>query len=146
MSSVKREERQHRVIPFSQGLEWPRDKYFKREKIDKLHCACLGHSVRCLKPCVFPCGFITLFLISQCSVSCGEGVARRLVTCRIGDQCTGEKPESHRLCRPGPCHGKMALTTTNSGTESMEMVSTGNTSAQGQKSALIKWFYGVLTG
>uniref|UniRef100_A0A673FP30 A disintegrin and metalloproteinase with thrombospondin motifs 3-like n=1 Tax=Sinocyclocheilus rhinocerous TaxID=307959 RepID=A0A673FP30_9TELE len=41
---------------------------------------------------------------SECSVSCGEGVARRLVTCRIGDQCTGEKPESHRPCRPGPCH------------------------------------------
>ncbi|KAK7164950.1 hypothetical protein R3I94_003361 [Phoxinus phoxinus] len=41
---------------------------------------------------------------SECSVSCGEGVARRLVTCRIGDQCTGEKPESHRPCRPGLCH------------------------------------------
>ncbi|KAK9974429.1 hypothetical protein ABG768_022529 [Culter alburnus] len=41
---------------------------------------------------------------SECSVSCGEGVARRLVTCRIGDQCTGEKPESHKVCRPGPCH------------------------------------------
>ncbi|XP_051525659.1 A disintegrin and metalloproteinase with thrombospondin motifs 3-like [Myxocyprinus asiaticus] len=41
---------------------------------------------------------------SECSVTCGEGVARRLVTCRIGDQCTGEKPESHRPCKPGPCH------------------------------------------
>ncbi|XP_016096582.1 A disintegrin and metalloproteinase with thrombospondin motifs 3 isoform X2 [Sinocyclocheilus grahami] len=41
---------------------------------------------------------------SECSVSCGEGVARRLVTCRIGDQCTSEKPESHRPCRPGSCH------------------------------------------
>ncbi|XP_050966447.1 A disintegrin and metalloproteinase with thrombospondin motifs 3 isoform X2 [Labeo rohita] len=41
---------------------------------------------------------------SECSVSCGEGVARRLVTCRIGDQCIGEKPESHRTCRPRPCH------------------------------------------
>ncbi|XP_066512792.1 A disintegrin and metalloproteinase with thrombospondin motifs 3-like [Hoplias malabaricus] len=41
---------------------------------------------------------------SECSVTCGEGVARRLVTCRIGDQCSGEKPESHRPCRPGPCH------------------------------------------
>ncbi|XP_057183994.1 A disintegrin and metalloproteinase with thrombospondin motifs 3 isoform X2 [Triplophysa rosa] len=40
----------------------------------------------------------------ECSVTCGEGVARRLVTCRIGDQCTGEKPESHRPCRPGSCH------------------------------------------
>lgn len=29
---------------------------------------------------------------------------RRLVTCRIGDQCNGEKPESVRPCRPGPCH------------------------------------------
>lgn len=51
-----------------------------------------------------------ILLISQCSVSCGEGVARRLVTCRIGDQCTGEKPESHRPCRPGSCHGKMTQT------------------------------------
>ncbi|XP_051949325.1 A disintegrin and metalloproteinase with thrombospondin motifs 3 isoform X2 [Xyrauchen texanus] len=41
---------------------------------------------------------------SECSVTCGEGVAQRLVTCRIGDQCTGEKPESHRHCKPGPCH------------------------------------------
>ncbi|XP_067294370.1 A disintegrin and metalloproteinase with thrombospondin motifs 3 isoform X2 [Pseudorasbora parva] len=41
---------------------------------------------------------------SECSVSCGEGVARRLVTCRIGDQCTGEKPESQRPCRTGHCH------------------------------------------
>ncbi|XP_030650200.1 A disintegrin and metalloproteinase with thrombospondin motifs 3 [Chanos chanos] len=41
---------------------------------------------------------------SECSVTCGEGVARRLVTCRIGDQCTGEKPETVRTCRPGPCH------------------------------------------
>ncbi|XP_048045049.1 A disintegrin and metalloproteinase with thrombospondin motifs 3 isoform X2 [Megalobrama amblycephala] len=41
---------------------------------------------------------------SECSVSCGEGVARRLVTCRLGDQCTGEKPESHKVCRPGSCH------------------------------------------
>uniref|UniRef100_A0A672LRR4 A disintegrin and metalloproteinase with thrombospondin motifs 3-like n=1 Tax=Sinocyclocheilus grahami TaxID=75366 RepID=A0A672LRR4_SINGR len=47
---------------------------------------------------------------SECSVSCGEGVARRLVTCRIGDQCTSEKPESHRPCRPGSCHGKTAWT------------------------------------
>ncbi|XP_021331662.2 A disintegrin and metalloproteinase with thrombospondin motifs 3 isoform X2 [Danio rerio] len=41
---------------------------------------------------------------SECSVSCGEGVSRRLVTCRIGDQCTGEKPESQKPCRPRPCH------------------------------------------
>uniref|UniRef100_W5KYR4 ADAM metallopeptidase with thrombospondin type 1 motif, 3 n=1 Tax=Astyanax mexicanus TaxID=7994 RepID=W5KYR4_ASTMX len=41
---------------------------------------------------------------SECSVTCGEGVVRRLVTCRIGDQCGGEKPESQRPCRPGPCH------------------------------------------
>ncbi|XP_062873889.1 A disintegrin and metalloproteinase with thrombospondin motifs 3 [Trichomycterus rosablanca] len=41
---------------------------------------------------------------SECSVTCGEGVARRLVTCRTGDQCAGEKPESQKSCRPGPCH------------------------------------------
>lgn len=41
---------------------------------------------------------------SECSVTCGEGVARRVVTCRIGDQCTGEKPESHKPCRQGSCH------------------------------------------
>ncbi|XP_051543261.1 A disintegrin and metalloproteinase with thrombospondin motifs 3-like [Myxocyprinus asiaticus] len=41
---------------------------------------------------------------SECSVTCGEGVAHRLVTCRIGDHCTGEKPESQRPCKPGPCH------------------------------------------
>lgn len=31
-------------------------------------------------------------------------MSRRLVTCRIGDQCTGEKPESQKPCRPRPCH------------------------------------------
>ncbi|XP_068461252.1 A disintegrin and metalloproteinase with thrombospondin motifs 3 isoform X2 [Clinocottus analis] len=41
---------------------------------------------------------------SECSVSCGEGMERRLVTCRIGDQCNGDKPETVRFCRPGPCH------------------------------------------
>ncbi|XP_041644478.1 A disintegrin and metalloproteinase with thrombospondin motifs 3 isoform X2 [Cheilinus undulatus] len=41
---------------------------------------------------------------SECSVTCGEGMERRQVTCRIGDQCNGEKPESVRPCRPGPCH------------------------------------------
>ncbi len=62
---------------------------------------------------VFICSVVplTVLLISQCSVSCGEGVARRLVTCRIGDQCIGEKPESHKPCRPGPCHGKKTLQT-----------------------------------
>ncbi|XP_077378888.1 A disintegrin and metalloproteinase with thrombospondin motifs 3 [Festucalex cinctus] len=41
---------------------------------------------------------------SECSVTCGEGTERRLVTCRIGDQCGGDKPENVRVCRPGPCH------------------------------------------
>ncbi|XP_071340002.1 A disintegrin and metalloproteinase with thrombospondin motifs 3 isoform X1 [Trachinotus anak] len=41
---------------------------------------------------------------SECSVTCGEGMERRSVTCRIGDQCNGEKPETVRPCRPGPCH------------------------------------------
>ncbi|XP_065803741.1 A disintegrin and metalloproteinase with thrombospondin motifs 3 [Labrus bergylta] len=41
---------------------------------------------------------------SECSVTCGEGMERRLVTCRIGDQCNGDKPETVRTCRPGPCH------------------------------------------
>ncbi|KAG7481323.1 hypothetical protein MATL_G00065690 [Megalops atlanticus] len=41
---------------------------------------------------------------SECSVTCGEGVEHRPVTCRIGDQCNGEKPETSRPCRPGPCH------------------------------------------
>ncbi|TNN34746.1 A disintegrin and metalloproteinase with thrombospondin motifs 3 [Liparis tanakae] len=42
---------------------------------------------------------------SECSVTCGEGMERRLVTCRIGDQCNSDKPETVRFCRPGPCHG-----------------------------------------
>ncbi|KAI5087908.1 adhesion G protein-coupled receptor B3 isoform X2 [Silurus meridionalis] len=41
---------------------------------------------------------------NACSVTCGEGVAQRQVTCRIGDQCAGEKPETQRPCRPGPCN------------------------------------------
>ncbi|KAJ3580630.1 hypothetical protein NHX12_034328, partial [Muraenolepis orangiensis] len=46
---------------------------------------------------------------SECSVTCGEGVERRLVSCRVGDQCAGERPEAGRPeavrpCRPGPCH------------------------------------------
>ncbi|KAM9743337.1 LOW QUALITY PROTEIN: A disintegrin and metalloproteinase with thrombospondin motifs 3 [Menidia menidia] len=40
---------------------------------------------------------------TQCSVTCGEGLERRPVTCRIGDQCNGEKPEALRTCRLGPC-------------------------------------------
>ncbi|XP_023813888.1 A disintegrin and metalloproteinase with thrombospondin motifs 3 isoform X3 [Oryzias latipes] len=51
---------------------------------------------------------------SECSVTCGEGTERRLVTCRMGDQCFGEKPETVRLCRPGscydgPCHGDKSI-------------------------------------
>ncbi|XP_051923036.1 A disintegrin and metalloproteinase with thrombospondin motifs 3 [Hippocampus zosterae] len=41
---------------------------------------------------------------SECSVSCGEGTERRLVGCRTGEQCGGDKPENVRVCRPGPCH------------------------------------------
>ncbi|XP_077417121.1 A disintegrin and metalloproteinase with thrombospondin motifs 3 isoform X3 [Vanacampus margaritifer] len=41
---------------------------------------------------------------SECSATCGEGTERRLVTCRIGEQCGGDKPENVRVCRPGPCH------------------------------------------
>uniref|UniRef100_A0A8C3AJE6 ADAM metallopeptidase with thrombospondin type 1 motif, 3 n=1 Tax=Cyclopterus lumpus TaxID=8103 RepID=A0A8C3AJE6_CYCLU len=41
---------------------------------------------------------------SECSVTCGEGMERRLVTCRMGDQCNSDKPETVRFCRPGPCH------------------------------------------
>ncbi|XP_057688031.1 A disintegrin and metalloproteinase with thrombospondin motifs 3 isoform X1 [Corythoichthys intestinalis] len=41
---------------------------------------------------------------SECSVTCGEGTERRLVSCRIGDQCGGDKPENVRVCRQGPCH------------------------------------------
>lgn len=44
--------------------------------------------------------------LPQCSVTCGEGVERRLVTCRIGDQCSREKPEAVRPCRLVPCHGE----------------------------------------
>ncbi|XP_077571703.1 A disintegrin and metalloproteinase with thrombospondin motifs 3 [Stigmatopora nigra] len=41
---------------------------------------------------------------SECSVTCGEGTERRLVSCRIGDQCGGDKPDNVRVCRQGPCH------------------------------------------
>ncbi|XP_069562091.1 A disintegrin and metalloproteinase with thrombospondin motifs 3 [Brachyistius frenatus] len=51
---------------------------------------------------------------SECSVTCGEGMERRLVTCRIGDQCNGDKPETVRACRPGlcydePCNGDKSI-------------------------------------
>ncbi|CAG07772.1 unnamed protein product, partial [Tetraodon nigroviridis] len=38
---------------------------------------------------------------SECSVTCGEGMERRLVTCRNGDQCSGEKPEAVRAVPTG---------------------------------------------
>ncbi|XP_077457021.1 A disintegrin and metalloproteinase with thrombospondin motifs 3 [Stigmatopora argus] len=41
---------------------------------------------------------------SECSVTCGEGTERRLVSCRIGDQCGGDRPDNVRVCRQGPCH------------------------------------------
>ncbi|KAM6965444.1 A disintegrin and metalloproteinase with thrombospondin motifs 3 [Aplochiton taeniatus] len=51
---------------------------------------------------------------SECSVTCGEGMERRIVTCRIGDLCNGEKPEELRTCRPGscqdePCNGDKSI-------------------------------------
>ncbi|KAL0979960.1 hypothetical protein UPYG_G00192140 [Umbra pygmaea] len=47
---------------------------------------------------------LCLYCLFQCSVTCGVGVERRSVTCRIGDQCSGERRDAHRPCRPGPCH------------------------------------------
>ncbi len=116
--------------------------------VDKQITLCLGHSKRCLKPYVFIYSVVTLtfLLISQCSVSCGEGAVRRLVTCRIGDQCTGEKPESHRPCRPGPCHGKMTWTHHCTSWNTKQRIGFVQKAAQGQKSALIRRFYGVLNG
>ncbi|KAF3851431.1 hypothetical protein F7725_013203 [Dissostichus mawsoni] len=55
--------------------------------------------------CIFFDAEITLTKTKkECSVTCGEGLERRLVSCRIGDQCNGERPENVRMCRPGPCH------------------------------------------
>uniref|UniRef100_A0A3B5B0X4 ADAM metallopeptidase with thrombospondin type 1 motif 3 n=1 Tax=Stegastes partitus TaxID=144197 RepID=A0A3B5B0X4_9TELE len=48
---------------------------------------------------------------SECSVTCGDGMERRLVTCRIGDQCNGEKPENHMMLPPPyePCNGDKSI-------------------------------------
>uniref|UniRef100_H3ASK2 ADAM metallopeptidase with thrombospondin type 1 motif 3 n=1 Tax=Latimeria chalumnae TaxID=7897 RepID=H3ASK2_LATCH len=46
---------------------------------------------------------------SECSVTCGEGTEHRQVTCRAGDQCDGEKPESVRLCKHPSCHDEPCL-------------------------------------
>ncbi|KAJ8261314.1 hypothetical protein COCON_G00170370 [Conger conger] len=43
---------------------------------------------------------------SQCSVTCGEGLQHRLVTCRTGDQCYGATPEATRPCVRSPCRGE----------------------------------------
>ncbi|XP_060739607.1 A disintegrin and metalloproteinase with thrombospondin motifs 3 [Tachysurus vachellii] len=67
---------------------------------------CSGEKPETRRPCNrVPCpAHWRIGAWSECSVTCGEGVARRQVTCRIGDQCAGEKPESQRPCRPGPCN------------------------------------------
>lgn len=46
--------------------------------------------------------------VPQCSVTCGEGTETRQITCRAGEQCDGEKPESVRVCKLAPCNGKRA--------------------------------------
>lgn len=74
------------------------------------HPPTLTFPVGCLS-CLHFCSFTirewaAVYALPQCSVTCGEGMERRLVTCRIGDQCNGDKPENVRQCRPGPCHGK----------------------------------------
>uniref|UniRef100_A0A8C0MH25 ADAM metallopeptidase with thrombospondin type 1 motif 2 n=1 Tax=Canis lupus familiaris TaxID=9615 RepID=A0A8C0MH25_CANLF len=44
---------------------------------------------------------------SQCSVTCGNGTQERPVLCRTADDsfgiCQEERPETARICRPGPC-------------------------------------------
>ncbi|MCI4392718.1 hypothetical protein PGIGA_G00149120 [Pangasianodon gigas] len=67
---------------------------------------CSGEKPETRRPCNrVPCpAHWRIGAWSECSVTCGEGVAHRQVTCRIGDQCAGEKPESQRPCRPGPCN------------------------------------------
>ncbi|XP_048854752.1 A disintegrin and metalloproteinase with thrombospondin motifs 3 isoform X2 [Brienomyrus brachyistius] len=41
---------------------------------------------------------------SKCSVTCGEGMEHRLVTCPTGGQCSGDKPEAIRPCKRSLCH------------------------------------------
>ncbi|XP_026994263.1 A disintegrin and metalloproteinase with thrombospondin motifs 3 isoform X3 [Tachysurus fulvidraco] len=67
---------------------------------------CSGEKPETRRPCNrVPCpAHWRIGAWSECSVTCGEGVASRQVKCRIGDQCAGEKPESQRPCRPGPCN------------------------------------------
>lgn len=45
-----------------------------------------------------------MYYVDQCSVTCGEGVQLRLVTCRPEAVCdVDEKPVDKRLCDAGPC-------------------------------------------
>ncbi|XP_072880765.1 A disintegrin and metalloproteinase with thrombospondin motifs 3-like isoform X3 [Hemitrygon akajei] len=40
---------------------------------------------------------------SECSVTCGEGIEQRQVTCRPSNLCDGEKPEVTKVCSRPPC-------------------------------------------
>lgn len=45
----------------------------------------------------------------ECSITCGEGIEQRQVTCRASNQCDGEKPEATRVCRRPPCGDEPCL-------------------------------------
>ncbi|XP_069780995.1 A disintegrin and metalloproteinase with thrombospondin motifs 3-like isoform X1 [Narcine bancroftii] len=45
----------------------------------------------------------------ECSVTCGEGIEQRQVTCRANNHCGGEKPEVMRVCRRPPCRDEPCL-------------------------------------
>uniref|UniRef100_A0AAX7VF43 ADAM metallopeptidase with thrombospondin type 1 motif, 14 n=1 Tax=Astatotilapia calliptera TaxID=8154 RepID=A0AAX7VF43_ASTCA len=51
--------------------------------------------------------------VSQCSVTCGEGIQQRQVVCKTSDntigECEGEKPETILICKLGPCSGEMHM-------------------------------------
>ncbi|XP_032863647.2 A disintegrin and metalloproteinase with thrombospondin motifs 3 isoform X2 [Tyto alba] len=46
---------------------------------------------------------------SECSVTCGEGMETRQITCRAGDRCDGEKPEAARVCKLAPCNDEPCM-------------------------------------